>query len=91
MGIETLIKLMVSLIGEYLFKPKSAAKYAKWFLRMRDYLLLLFPVDVYPTDHTVILGQGMTNEKVAVPIEAVHEAAKSKGFSLPSILGKLIN
>lgn len=87
MGIELMIQLFVSLLAGYLFKPASAAKYAKWFLKIRDYLLLLFPVSVYPPDHTPVIGQGMTEEKVAVPISAVKEASAKHGFSLGSLLG----
>lgn len=89
MGVETLIKMIVALIGEYLFKPEKAAKYAKWFLRARDYLLLLFPLDVYPEQGLLESSSfsGMTREKVAVPIAAVKEAAKSRGFNIPFIKG----
>lgn len=88
MGIETIIKLLVSLIGEYLFKPSSAAKYAKWFLRMRDYLNLLFPEDRYPVasfEGTSL--KGMRAETFAVPIEAVKEESKKRGFNIPFIKG----
>lgn len=85
MGVEVLIKLLVSLIGSYVFKPGSAAKYAKWFLQIRDYLLLLFPVETYPENANIIAG--MSKDKVAVPIDAVKAATKSHGFDLSHLFG----
>lgn len=87
MSIELMIKLFVSLIGEYLLKPGKAAKYAKWLLTARDYLNLLFPSETYPMGVAAPHIKGMTSEKVAVPISAVEEAAKSRGFSLGSLFG----
>lgn len=88
MGVEALIKLIVSLIGEYLFVPAKAAKYAKWFLRARDYLLILFPLDRYPT--TGLLGtafEGADVNKLAVPVDAVKTEMTKRDFNIPFIKG----
>lgn len=71
---DLLIRYLVATLGEYLIKPKSAAKYAKYLLRGRDYLLLLFPLDIYPlgdyTDTTIAKNR----EGFAVPKTAVDPA-----------------
>jgi hypothetical protein len=77
MGTETLIKLLVSLLGEYLIKPETAAKYAKYLLRGRDYLLLLFPVDKYPEgDYKGTTIARRDASTFAVPVSAVPEAIR---------------
>jgi hypothetical protein len=45
---EQLLKMLAAILGEYLINPKSAAKYAKYVLRIRDYSNILFPLDKYP-------------------------------------------
>lgn len=75
MGKEMLIRMLVSLLGEYLIKPATAGKYAKYFVRARDYLLLLFPLERFPEG-----DYGGTNIKnkadFAVPANAVGSDVK---------------
>lgn len=89
MGIQAIIQLLVGLLGEYLLKPASAAKYAKWLLTARDYLNLLFPSDVYPMGAVAPHITGMSKDKVAVPLDAVKEASEKQGFSLGTLMSKL--
>ena len=88
MGVEMMIKMVVAMLGEYLLKPGSAAKYAKWFLRGRDYLLLLFPLETYPTDYKGTSVENAPKGSTAVPVEAVKAAMKEKGFNIPFVKGK---
>lgn len=86
-GTEWLIKTIVSMLGEYLILPTKAAKYAKWFIRARNYLNLLFPVEKYPVDWQ---GTNISEDQpdlYEVPVEAVKRAANEKGFNLPFIRG----
>jgi hypothetical protein len=89
MGLEVLIRMLVSVIGGYLFKPEGAAKYAKWFIIIRNYLLILFPLDQYPEGD--ILGnsamKGVDPKTLAVPVEAVKQESKDRGFNIPFIKG----
>lgn len=86
MSIEILLQLLLPMIGALLIKPKSAAKFAKWLIRIRNYLNLLFPVTVYPEDWT---GTNITpSEAYAVPVSAVKDAMKEKGFSVKIADGK---
>lgn len=92
MGIEMILQLFVSLLGEYLLAPIKAAKWSKYFLKARDYLNLLFPEDLYPKggafSQPLTTIQGMTADKVAVPISAVKEASAKHGFSMPRTTDK---
>lgn len=72
--------MFVAILGEYLIKPETAAKYAKYFLRGRDYLLLLFPLSKYPEgDYTgTNIGRGATDpERLAVPTNLVPAKVRS--------------
>lgn len=71
MGKELLIRMLVSMLGEYLIKPKTAAKYAKYFIRARDYLILLFPLDTYPMPDYGDTNLSGGASKYAVPPEEV--------------------
>lgn len=50
MGKEFLIRTLIALLGEYLLNPASARPYVKYLIRGRDYLNLLVPASVYPSD-----------------------------------------
>lgn len=88
---QYIISMLVGFLAQFLLMPSKAAKYAKYLLKARDWLNLLFPVELYPKggafDNGDILPSGMTNEKVSVPISAVKEAQKSQGFNIPFIKG----
>jgi hypothetical protein len=86
-SLEFLIQMLLSMIGAYLIKPASAAKYAKWFIRLRNFLNLLFPVETYPVDWKGTNIDAGKPDQYAVPVEAVKQAAKEKGFNIPFIKG----
>lgn len=89
MGLDVLIRMLVSVIGGYLFKPEGAAKYAKWFILIRNYLLILFPLDLYPEGD--LLGQsalkGVDPKSLAVSPDAVKKESEKRGFNIPFIKG----
>ena len=86
MSVEFLIKMMVAILGEYLLVPAKAAKYAKWLIRARDYLNLLFPTSKYPENWDgVKLDIGKVD--YAVPESAIIKASKDRGFNIPFIKG----
>ncbi len=87
MSVEMMIKMVVAMLGEYLIKPAKAAKYAKWFIRARDYLNILFPVETYPEGYKGTTIENVPKDKAAVPVEAVKEAMKEKGFNIPFVKG----
>lgn len=75
---EQLIKMLVAILGEYLINPKSAAKYAKYLVRGRDYLNILFPIDKYPEgDYT---GTTIQDKSLySVPVTSVTDASLKQG------------
>jgi len=81
-SIDFLLQMVLPIIGNFLTKPGSAAKYAKWFIRIRNYLNLLFPVEVYPADWSGTTINPAKAERYAVPVEAVKDAAKNLGFKI---------
>ncbi|MDQ3747990.1 MAG: hypothetical protein M3367_03080 [Acidobacteriota bacterium] len=88
MPTDLLIKLVVGLIGQFLVAPMSAAKYAKYFLRARDYLNILFPLDVYPENTGDTTLAKLSKEDRMVPVKAVKEAMKKDGFNIPFVKGR---
>lgn len=76
-------------LRSFLFNSAKLAPYAKWALRIRDYLNLFFPVEDYPANATGDAAlKGLDAETVAVPVEAVKKEAKKGGFNIPFIKGK---
>lgn len=86
MGISFLIEMLFNIIRGFLIDSKKAAPYTKWLLRIRDYLMLLFPVTMYPSNAT---GDKAIDGIKVVPVakQLVAAAAKENGFDLKSILG----
>lgn len=88
MNLGFLIEMLFSVLRGFLRDSKKAAPYAKWLLRIRDYLNLLFPVEDYPAFATEDVAlQGLNEKAVAVPVEAVKKEAKKSGFNIPFIKG----
>ncbi len=87
MDVQFLIKMLIAMLGEYLVVPAKAAKYAKWFLRGRDYLNLLFPIEKYPADWSGTSINPAKAEKYVVPESAIVAAGKERGFNIPFIKG----
>ncbi len=85
MNISFLIEMLFSVIRSFLFKSEKAAPYAKWLLRIRDYLNLLFPIETYPENATD--DPALKMEVEPVPVSAVKAAAKATGFNIPFIKG----
>ena len=88
MNMSFLIEMVVSLLRGWLRDSRKAAPYAKWLIRARDYLTLLFPFDDYPafaTNDTAL--KGIDKEAAAVPVEAVKTEVKKNGFNIPFIKG----
>ena len=86
MSIGFLIEMLFNVIRGFLFKSEKAAPYAKWLLRIRDYLNLLFPTETYPANST----DDATLKTISVdpvPVAAVKKAAKTGGFNIPFIRG----
>ncbi len=89
---QMVITSLLGFVAQFLMMPTKAAKYAKYLLKLRDWLNILFPVSVYPTggafDNNNPLGElGLSKDKVSVPISAVKEATKTQGFNIPFIKG----
>lgn len=87
-GIDFIIKFIVTLVGEYLLRPASGAKYLKWFITLRNYLLLLVPIELYPIEENTIpeaLRSESARMQLAIPFEAAEAAAKEHGFKLPKM------
>ena len=88
MGIGTLIELLFTLLRGFLRDSKKLAPYAKWAIRIRDYLNLFFPLEDYPAFATEDAAlKGIDKESVAVPVDAVKKEAKKGGFNIPFIKG----
>jgi hypothetical protein len=86
MNIGFLIEMLLSVVRGFLFNSKKAAPYAKWLLRIRDYLMLLFPIEIYPKNATG--DPALEQIRVQpVPIDEVKKASSSNGFSLSNIFG----
>jgi hypothetical protein len=80
MGKEFLIRTLVSLLGEYLLNPISAAPYKKYLLRGRDYLNLLLPVERFPPDYGAANITGdLDRFALPDPKAADGDAAKTGG------------
>lgn len=86
MNISFLIEMLFNVIRGFLFKSEKAAPYAKWLLRIRDYLNLLFPIEIYPHDSTGDAALKTVDVK-PVAIEAVKKAGSGLGFNIPFIKG----
>lgn len=87
MSIGFILEMLIGVLRGWIFKSEKAAPYAKWLLRIRDYLLLLFPVEMYPEGGTEdpVLATGVDVKPVAK--SAVKSAAKASGFNIPFIKG----
>ncbi len=84
MGIE----ILVTILAGFIMKPKGAAKYAKYLIKARDYLNMLFPEETYPQlDYSKTSIGKADKSDIAVPLEEVEKAAKREGFNLPFIKG----
>lgn len=83
--IDTIIKMLIALFGEYLINPRSAAKYVKWLIRGRMYLNLLVPVEIYPDDWEGTNINPKQTKKYAIPVTAVKAEAEERGFKMPKV------
>jgi hypothetical protein len=83
---QFIFEMLISTLRSYLFKTEKIAKYAKYALRARDYLLAFFPLETYPVGGTGDALLENANVK-PVPLPAVKEAAKTGGFNIPFIRG----
>lgn len=82
MGLSYILEMLMMVVRGFLANSKKAAPYAKWLIRIRDYLLILFPQEMYPSWATEDVALQNTKPQ-AVPIDSVKKAAKELGFSLP--------
>lgn len=87
MGVQAIIQLFVGFLGQYIFKPKGAAKYAKWFITSRDYLLLLFPLESFPVGSGDAHTATIDKNTAAVSVADVKAAQQTHGFNLSSLFG----
>lgn len=87
MNISFMIEMLLSILRGFLFNTKKAAPYAKWLLRIRDYLLLMFPIEMYPINSTADAALASSVEVTPVPISEVKKAGKGLGFNIPFIKG----
>jgi hypothetical protein len=88
MSLGFIIEMLFTALRGFLRDSRKAAPYAKWLIRSRDYLLLLFPLEDYPqfaTDDVALKGLDVSG--IAVPIETVKKEAKKSGFNIPFIKG----
>jgi hypothetical protein len=85
---EFILEMVLGSLRSFLFKSSKAAKFAKYLLRIRDYILLLFPLDLYPQNQTEdpLLNAGVEVKPVAKA--DVKKAAKEFGFNLPFVKGR---
>lgn len=84
MGLGMIIEMALTILRGFLTNAKKAAPYAKWLLRIRDYLLLLFPIEMYPKLSTEDLTlQNVTVTPVA--ISDVKAAGDKNGFQIGGI------
>lgn len=84
---QFIIEIVVNLLRTFLFSSSKAAAYAKYFLRIRDYLLLLFPLEMYPEGQTndPVLAAGIDVQPVTE--DDIKKATRDYGFNLPFIRG----
>ncbi len=86
MSISLIIELVFNIIRGFLFNSTKAAPYAKWLLRIRDYLNLLFPADTYPANKAADTALTAVTIK-PVAVEDVKKAGSKGGWSIPFIHG----
>ncbi len=89
---DFIFEAVVNMLRGWLYQSAKLADVAKWALRIRDYMLLFFPLEMYPvggTDDPTLkaVNDGLIDVK---PVEkkAIEAAAKKKGFNLPFIKGR---
>lgn len=89
MNLSFLFEMLAMALRSFLFKSAKLAAYAKWAIRIRDYLLIFFPLEIYPANQTedTAIDSIVHPEELAVPIEAVKKEAKKGGFNIPFIEG----
>jgi hypothetical protein len=87
MNASFIFEMAVGILRGFLTNSAKAAQYAKWLLRIRDYLLLLFPVDTYPQNETADSILNAIKKVKPVPVEAVKSASAQNGFNIPFIKG----
>lgn len=88
MNTSFLFEMLAMALRSFLFKSAKLAAYAKWAIRIRDYLLIFFPLEMYPQNQTDDAAlKDIDVEAVAVPIDAVKKEAKKGGFNIPFIKG----
>lgn len=93
MDLGFLINMILGIVGPLIFKPSNAAKYAKYLIKLRDYLLILLPLESFPAfqlnDPLVAsLDKGKGLEAGAIDNQAVVVEAKKSGFNWPFIKGR---
>lgn len=88
MSTQFILEMLLGVLRGFLFKSSKAAQFAKYLLRARDYLLLLFPEAEYPFNQTddPFLKTGV--EVKAVAKSDVKKAAKEHKFNLPFVKGR---
>ena len=84
-----LFEMLFSVLRGFLRDSRKAAPYAKWAIRIRDYLLILFPLEDYPEFQTNDVAlKGLDESAAVVPVALVKTEAKKNAFNIPFLKGK---
>jgi hypothetical protein len=88
MTTQFILEMLIGVLRGFLLNNKKAAQFAKYLLRARDYILLLFPLEMYPEGKTddPMLKAGV--DVKPVELKEVKKASKEFGFNLPFIKGR---
>lgn len=88
MNLSFVIEMLFNILRGFLRDSRKAAPYAKWLIRIRGYLLILFPKEDYPTFSTNDVAlSGVDKKRAAVPVNLVKTEGKKGGFTIPFIKG----
>lgn len=83
---DWILEMLLSMLRTFLLKSSKAAQYARYLLKARDYLLLLFPTEQYPE---FALDDPYLNQITVtpVPVAEVKKAGSKFGFNIPFVHG----
>jgi hypothetical protein len=94
MGLEFLFQTLSMLLASYVGRVQKLAQFAKWAVRIRDWLMLFFPTTIYPVGASgdVAFNKAMRDNNGdtsahEVKVEDVKTASKTFGFNVPFVKG----
>lgn len=92
MGLEMFFSVIASVLQGFILNNKKIAPFAKYALKIRDYLNLLLPEHLYPkgsglNEEVKAQIEKVGEENIALPIKEAKKASKEFGFNIPFVKG----